>query len=257
MTTSDRRIVAVVPVGTLDGAKSRLGAVLDAEERRDLVTRLAAATIRAVVATPAIAEMLVVTPDDEVRALAMRRRARDRCASAAMGSTPACARPATTRSPAARMPCSSCRSTCPGSRRTPSSAILDHARRRRLRRSSRSSPDRHGRGTNALLLAPAGRHRRAFGGDSRAAHVAAAVAAGATVVELDGPLTDGPRHARRPAPRPGRGRRRPSVADRPSRSSPSAASARSSRATTCPRSSPTPSRPARTSCRCATTTSSS
>jgi hypothetical protein len=29
------RVVVVVPVGTLEGAKSRLGGTLDAEERRD------------------------------------------------------------------------------------------------------------------------------------------------------------------------------------------------------------------------------
>ena len=50
-------------------------------------------------------------------------------------------------------------------------------------------PDRHGRGTNALLLAPPDAIDPCFGGDSRAAHVAAARAAGARLVELGGPLT--------------------------------------------------------------------
>ena len=50
--------------------------------------------------------------------------------------------------------------------------------------------DRHGRGTNALLLCPPDVIDPMFGGDSREAHVAAARAAGATVVELDGPLAD-------------------------------------------------------------------
>jgi len=49
-------------------------------------------------------------------------------------------------------------------------------------------PDRHGRGTNALLIAPPDAIDVCFGGDSRAAHVAAAKAAGARLVELDGPL---------------------------------------------------------------------
>ncbi len=48
--------------------------------------------------------------------------------------------------------------------------------------------DRHGRGTNALLLAPPDVIDVAFGGDSRLAHVAAADAAGATTLELVGPL---------------------------------------------------------------------
>ena len=48
--------------------------------------------------------------------------------------------------------------------------------------------DRHGRGTNALLVSPPDAIAVAFGSGSRAAHLAAAEAAGATSVELDGPL---------------------------------------------------------------------
>jgi 2-phospho-L-lactate guanylyltransferase len=65
-----------VPVGSIEGAKSRLGAVLDAEERRDLALRLADTTIRAAVETPGVHETFVVTPDDEVRELAVRAGAR-------------------------------------------------------------------------------------------------------------------------------------------------------------------------------------
>ena len=64
------RIVAVVPVGHLERAKSRLGEVLDAEERRDLVIGLLERTLAATLGTPGIAETIVVTPDDEVASLA-------------------------------------------------------------------------------------------------------------------------------------------------------------------------------------------
>ena len=50
-------------------------------------------------------------------------------------------------------------------------------------------PDRHGRGTNALLLAPPDVIDVCFGGDSHAAHAAAAADAGARFVDLGGPLT--------------------------------------------------------------------
>jgi 2-phospho-L-lactate guanylyltransferase len=50
-------------------------------------------------------------------------------------------------------------------------------------------PDRHGRGTNALLLSPPDVIEFCFGGDSRYAHEGAALAAGAHVEVLDGPLT--------------------------------------------------------------------
>jgi len=180
-------VYAVVPVGALDGAKSRLGAVLDAEERHDLVIRLADATIRSAVATPAIAETLVITPDDTVRDLAlaagarpMRQRSRGLNAGLREAREEALAAGATAMlvlpidlprvSPAAL---GAVVDTLAGDG-GPLVAIV---------------PDRHGRGTNALLLAPPDIIDLHFGGDSRAAHVAAAAAAGARVVELDGPLS--------------------------------------------------------------------
>jgi coenzyme F420-0:L-glutamate ligase/coenzyme F420-1:gamma-L-glutamate ligase len=50
-------------------------------------------------------------------------------------------------------------------------------------------PDRHGDGTNALLVAPPGTIPFEFGPGSRQAHSAAARHAGAAFVELDGPLS--------------------------------------------------------------------
>jgi 2-phospho-L-lactate guanylyltransferase len=181
------RIIAIVPVGSIERAKSRLGAVLDAEERRDLVLRLADGTIRAAVATPGIGETLVVTPDDEVRDLALR----------------AGARPLRQRS----------RGLNDGLREARAEAIAGGAGAvlilpidlprispesigELVRLPARHEPplvgivgDRHGRGTNALLLAPPDVIDFCFGGDSRDAHLAAATAAGATLVELDGPLS--------------------------------------------------------------------
>ena len=181
------RTVAIVPVGSLERAKSRLGAVLDAEERRDLVLRLAEHTIRAAVACPEIEETLVVTPDDEVRELAVsagarpiRQRSRGlndglreaRDDAIAGGATAVLILPIDLPrvSPAA---ISELVSTALD-RRPPVVAIVG---------------DRHGRGTNALLLAPPDVIDVHFGGDSHDAHEAAAAAAGATFVELDGPLT--------------------------------------------------------------------
>lgn len=181
------RIVAIVPVGSLERAKSRLGAVLDAEERRDLVLRLAEHTIGAAVASAEIGETLVVTPDDEVRELALRAGARPlrqrsrglndglreaRDDAIAGGATAVLILPIDLPrvSPAA---ISDLISTALD-RSPPVVAIVG---------------DRHGRGTNALLLSPPDVIDVHFGGDSHDAHEAAAAAAGATFVELDGPLT--------------------------------------------------------------------
>jgi 2-phospho-L-lactate guanylyltransferase len=179
---------AVIPIGTLDGAKSRLGAVLDAEERRDLVTRLAEATIRAALATPGIAETIVITPDDEVRGLARAagarpirqrstglnaalREARDEVIAAGGSALLVVPIDLPRISPDALTRIVGVLADTP----PPLVAMV---------------PDRHGRGTNALLLAPPDVIDVCFGGDSRRAHTAAAAVAGAQLIELDGPLTE-------------------------------------------------------------------
>ncbi|SCE65862.1 2-phospho-L-lactate guanylyltransferase [Micromonospora mirobrigensis] len=58
----------VVPVKRLDGAKSRLRGALPVVPHEGLALALAADTVRAVRACPAVAEVLVVTGDDRVAA---------------------------------------------------------------------------------------------------------------------------------------------------------------------------------------------
>jgi 2-phospho-L-lactate guanylyltransferase (CobY/MobA/RfbA family) len=65
-TSSPSRIAAIVPVGTLEGAKTRLGETLDAEERLDLAERLLTRTIDAALAVERLADVLVISPDREV-----------------------------------------------------------------------------------------------------------------------------------------------------------------------------------------------
>jgi 2-phospho-L-lactate guanylyltransferase len=181
-----RHLVAIVPVGSLEGAKSRLGAVLDAEERLDLTVRLARATIEAAVAADRVDEVLVITPDDSVRELALRLGARPilqrdnglnhglvaaRGEAAAGGATAILVLPIDLPAitPAAIDAVAAVLDGAAG----PIVAIV---------------PDRHGRGTNALLVAPPGAIDLCFGGDSALAHEAAARASGAELHVLDGPL---------------------------------------------------------------------
>jgi 2-phospho-L-lactate/phosphoenolpyruvate guanylyltransferase len=183
---AEPRVVCLVPVGTLEGAKSRLGGVLDAEERHDLAARMAERTIRAAVRTAGVAETFVITPDDEVRAIALDAGARPlrqrgqglnaglreaREEAVAAGADAVLVLPVD-------LPLVTPRAIAevlgPLRRHEPPLVVI--------------VADRHGRGTNALLVAPPDAIEFAFGGDSRHAHAAGARAAGARVVELDGPL---------------------------------------------------------------------
>jgi len=180
------RIAAVIPVGSLEGAKSRLGEQLDAEERQDLVAGFLARTVVDALAVDRLADVLVVSPDRDVLARAaslgartLRQRSdglnaglRDARADVIAGGADALLvlpidLPLVTSAEIARVLVT----------------LDDHARAVVL------VTDRHGTGTNVLALRPPDAIDVAFGPGSRAAHRRAAEASGATYLELDGPLT--------------------------------------------------------------------
>lgn len=184
---TSQRIVAIVPVGALEGAKTRLGGTLDAEERRDLVLRLLRRTLEATTTARGVAETLVITPDDDVRQIA-----------AALG-----ARPIRQRTQGLNAGLREARdeATAGGADAivvlpidlplVSAEAIGDLVAS--LPEGNRPAvtlvPDRHGRGTNALFLRPPDVIDFGFGGDSRACHAGAARATGAAYTERDGPLS--------------------------------------------------------------------
>ncbi len=181
------RLIAIIPVGSLDGAKSRLGAVLDAEERLDLTLRLARTTIAAAVAADLVDDVFVITPDDTIRAMAaelgarpilQRDRGLNHGLTAARGEALAAGADAIL--------------ILPIDLPEVTAAAID-AVAATLRAADRPMvalvPDRHGRGTNALLIAPPDAIDLCFGGDSAFAHRAAAAAVDAHLVELSGPLS--------------------------------------------------------------------
>lgn len=180
-------VVAIVPVGELAGAKSRLGGTLDAEERRDLVDRMLHRTVQAVLATTGIDETLVVSPDPEALAAAAAlgartllqrsqglnrglREARDDALAGGADAIVVVPIDLPLISPVALEELIA-----------PLAVVVE-------RPLVVLATDRHGRGTNALVLAPPDAIEFGFGGDSRAAHAAAAMDVGARYVVLEGPL---------------------------------------------------------------------
>ena len=173
----------VIPVRTFEGAKSRLGAVLDAEERRDLVERLLRRTVAAALATPGVTDVVVVSPDPEVLGIASAAGARP-LLQLSRGLNPALqeARAAIRADRLLVLP-----ADLPTVTADDLAAVLA-AGDAVAAPSVVLAPDRHGRGTNALLLAPPDVIDPAFGGDSRAAHAWLASSAEAGFVEVLGVL---------------------------------------------------------------------
>lgn len=178
----------VVPVRALEGAKSRLGAVLDAEERRELVELLLRQTIEAVRGAAGVDIVAVVSPDPDALAAGVEAGA-EAIAQRSSGLNPGLveAREALA-GRAGRLLILP--GDVPGMTAADVEALLAaaDAAARTGRPVVALAPDRHGRGTNALLLDPPGVIEPAFGGDSRDAHAGLAAAAGAAYIELPGLL---------------------------------------------------------------------
>ena len=188
------RIAAIIPVGTLDGAKTRLGEALDAEERRDLVERLLARTVVVALATDGLDDVLVVSPDREVlrraaelgaRTLRQRSRGLNAGLREARADVVAGGADAVVILPIDLPFVTSEAVATVVERLTAESAV----ERLTAEPVVVLIPDRHGKGTNVLGLRPPDAIDFAFGRDSRRAHRTAAETAGATYVELEGPLT--------------------------------------------------------------------
>jgi len=185
---SSSRVVAIVPVGALEGAKSRLGGTLDAEERRDLVGRMLERTVRAALTTPGIDETLVVSPDQEAlgvasalgaRTLLQRSQGLNRGLREARDDAVAGEATAVVVIPI-DLPLVSTEALA--GLIAPLAAVVE-------RPLVVLASDRHRRGTNALVVAPPDAIEFGFGGDSRSAHAACAAEAGARYVEVDGALS--------------------------------------------------------------------
>ena len=188
-------IVAIIPVRGLERAKTRLGEALDAEERRALVEGLLRRTIRAAIMTPGIRAVAVVSPDPEALAVAAdsgavtlpqgggglnEGLADGRAWARELGATALVIVPADL--PAIGPAALERVLIAAGARLATSLAGDGRAALVAL------VPDRAGEGTNLLLLSPPGVVPFQFGPGSRAAHAQAAAQAGATYLELAGPL---------------------------------------------------------------------
>jgi 2-phospho-L-lactate guanylyltransferase len=181
------RIVAIIPVATLEDAKSRLGGALDAEERQDLVERLMRRTVTAAMVVEALAEVVVISPDREVLGIAsglgartVRQRSRGlnaglaeaRADVLAGGADALLVLPIDLAFVSADALATVLAPVTAGA---PTGVVV-------------LVTDRHGTGTNLLALRPPEVIDFRFGAESRRAHRDAALAAGATYLEVDGPL---------------------------------------------------------------------
>jgi 2-phospho-L-lactate guanylyltransferase len=183
------RTWALVPIRGLETAKTRLGEDLDAEERVQLVTGLLRRTLEATRDARRVAGTIVVTMDPDAAGIArdlgaigLVERAPGLNAAIEAARSVAAARDATAVLVLpADLPSVSAQAVdelvvAAAAAATPVGLVV-------------LVPDRHGLGTNALLVSPPDVIDPAFGQASRAAHEGRAHAVGARYLELDGPLS--------------------------------------------------------------------
>jgi 2-phospho-L-lactate guanylyltransferase len=172
------RTAAVLPVKTFPRAKQRLGVALGGGDRRQLAAAMVGDVLAALTAVPELADVVVVTAEREAATAAQAAGATvvhdpdeaGQSQAATRGIDAAVARGAER---VLLVP-----GDCPALSPPELSTLLG---RREPAPSVVIVPDRHGSGTNALLLTPPDAVAPSFGTGSFARHAARAAAAGATV----------------------------------------------------------------------------
>src|SRR4051794_26880132 len=167
------RTVAVLPVKRFARAKQRLRAAVDGIARERLASAMVADVLEVVSRLDELVRVVVVTGEPSVAELATEAGAHvvhdpdeaGQSAAAAPGVGPAGREAGAQR-------------VLPVPGDTPSAEAAELSRLLACREPVVVVPDRHGTGTNALLLAPPTAISPAFGPGSRARHEAAAEAAG-------------------------------------------------------------------------------
>jgi 2-phospho-L-lactate/phosphoenolpyruvate guanylyltransferase len=168
------RATAIVPVKRFGAAKQRLGLGIEEERRRELVAAMLRDVLTAIAAARMIERTIVVTGEslaEEIAAAAGAEVLSDRedaghSEAASLGVEAAVAAGA------------ACAALLPGDCPLLEPRELDRALTGIPSRYVAVVPDRHGTGTNALILSPPDAIRPAFGEGSCERHVAAARAAG-------------------------------------------------------------------------------
>jgi 2-phospho-L-lactate guanylyltransferase len=164
------KATAVLPVKRLDAAKQRLAAGIDEERRRELAAAMVADVLDAIGEARSIERLIVVTGDPIAQELAAKAGAEVVPDPEDAGHVQAAQ-------------AGIARAEAEGAERVALLAgdcpLLDPRELDRLLTGVPASyvgivPDRHGTGTNALLLSPPGAIVPAFGEGSRARHVEAA-----------------------------------------------------------------------------------
>jgi 2-phospho-L-lactate guanylyltransferase len=184
------RIWAIVPIRGLESAKTRLGDDLDPEERLVLVTEMLRRTLVATRDAQRIVGTVVVTMDPAAAAIANRHRAIglvERVPGGLNEAIRAARSVAIARDASAVLVLPA---DLPAVTATVLDDIVEAAATAMAARSGIVAlvPDRHGAGTNALLVSPPALVEPAFGVNSRSVHAAGTRAAGARYLEVDGPL---------------------------------------------------------------------
>ncbi len=170
------RTVAILPVKTFGRAKQRLGRAFS--DRPALAAAMVADVLETLASLPALDEVIVVTAEPDAAELGRRAGARvvhdpveaGQSAAVLLGIAAAVA------DRVLLVP-----GDCPSLDAAEVTALLAHTEPVVI------VPDRHGQGTNALLLTPPDVMAPAFGEGSFARHAALAAAAGATLRVVDIP----------------------------------------------------------------------